>query len=280
MLWRSDNITISTDEEVQWLRDDGISTVIDLRASDEVQITGTEVLDRHGVSHVHRAMTRKTADPVTLAKTFKAVTDYEGVGNWYLRLARARAAVLLDCLQDIAEADGGILFYCTAGKDRTGVLAAIVLLFLGADDDVIVEDYEKTGPAIDRVFQRHSAATGRPAPGQQFRTTPCCMPTLPACGPSFEAFTKPAALSLFSAALPRHKNEHPAAPLPTWFLDSANGSWNPPDDRLDPQNPHGTVSFLNEQRRARPAQVPRPGPSFALPHADCLRRWACPGRSS
>lgn len=172
VLWRSDNITISTDEEVQWLRDEGISTVIDLRASDEVQITGTEVLDRHGVSHVHRAMTRKTADPVTLAKTFKAVTDYEGVGNWYLRLARARAAVLLDCLQDIAEADGGILFYCTAGKDRTGVLAAIVLLFLGADDDVIVEDYEKTGPAIDRVFQRHSAATGRPAPGQQFPDHP------------------------------------------------------------------------------------------------------------
>jgi len=34
-----------------------------------------------------------------------------------------------------------VAFYCTAGKDRTGVIAAIILALLGTEDDAIVEDY-------------------------------------------------------------------------------------------------------------------------------------------
>ncbi|KAL7549381.1 hypothetical protein ACHAWF_012653 [Thalassiosira exigua] len=34
-----------------------------------------------------------------------------------------------------------VAFYCTAGKDRTGMIAAIILALLGAEDDAIVEDY-------------------------------------------------------------------------------------------------------------------------------------------
>jgi len=34
-----------------------------------------------------------------------------------------------------------VAFYCTAGKDRTGVIAAVILSLLGAEDDAIVEDY-------------------------------------------------------------------------------------------------------------------------------------------
>lgn len=34
-----------------------------------------------------------------------------------------------------------IAFYCTAGKDRTGMITAIILALLGAEDDAIVEDY-------------------------------------------------------------------------------------------------------------------------------------------
>jgi len=34
-----------------------------------------------------------------------------------------------------------VAFYCTAGKDRTGMIAAIILAFLGVPDEAIVEDY-------------------------------------------------------------------------------------------------------------------------------------------
>lgn len=171
-LWRSDNITISPDEQLRDLQDQGLRTVIDLRAPDEVQLTGTAVLERNGIRHLHRPMTRKSADPATLAVTFNSVKSYDDVGAWYLRLARARSGVLLDCLRDITAAQEGVLFYCTAGKDRTGVLAAIILMLLGAEDEVVVGDYARTGMSVDRVHLRHAAATGRPMPSMEFPDHP------------------------------------------------------------------------------------------------------------
>jgi protein-tyrosine phosphatase len=172
LVWRSDNITISPDDELVALRSQGLRTVIDLRAPDEVHMTGTSVLDRNGIRHLHRPMTRRSADPATLAATFSSITDYEGVGNWYLRLARARTAVLLTCLTDISDADDGVLFYCTAGKDRTGVLAAVLLLLLGAQDQDIIDDYAQTGLAVDRIHRRHATATGRPMASTEFPNHP------------------------------------------------------------------------------------------------------------
>jgi protein-tyrosine phosphatase len=172
VVWRSDNITISPDDEMVALRSQGMGTVIDLRAPDEVHLTGTSVLDRSDVRHLHRPMTRKSADPAALAATFSGITDYEGVGAWYLRLARARAAVLVTCLRDIAEAEDGVLFYCTAGKDRTGVLAAVLLLLLGAEEQDIIDDYARTGLTVDQIHRRHAAATGRPMVSTEFPNHP------------------------------------------------------------------------------------------------------------
>lgn len=43
-----------------------------------------------------------------------------------------------------AEAGRPLLFFCKAGKDRTGVLAALLLSLLGASDDAIVADYARS----------------------------------------------------------------------------------------------------------------------------------------
>lgn len=44
----------------------------------------------------------------------------------------------------VAEADGAVLFHCSAGKDRTGFAAALVLAALGAPEDAILADYLRT----------------------------------------------------------------------------------------------------------------------------------------
>jgi protein-tyrosine phosphatase len=43
------------------------------------------------------------------------------------------------------------VFHCSAGKDRTGVVAALVLAALGVDDDQIAGDYHLSAPAMDRL---------------------------------------------------------------------------------------------------------------------------------
>jgi protein-tyrosine phosphatase len=54
--------------------------------------------------------------------------------------AGARAA-FSELLTRIAETDGGHLFHCTAGKDRTGWASALLLHVAGVGDDTILEDY-------------------------------------------------------------------------------------------------------------------------------------------
>lgn len=55
----------------------------------------------------------------------------------------------------IAEnADRPTLFHCAAGKDRTGVVAAVVLSLLGVDEDAIVTDYLRSAAAMPRMVER------------------------------------------------------------------------------------------------------------------------------
>ena len=51
-------------------------------------------------------------------------------------------------------AEGGILFHCTAGKDRTGVLAALILALVGASKEEIAHDYSLTRVGVD-PFRTH-----------------------------------------------------------------------------------------------------------------------------
>jgi protein-tyrosine phosphatase len=49
------------------------------------------------------------------------------------------------------------VFHCSAGKDRTGVLSALILAFLGVPDETIVEDYALSGPAMERLLEQIKA---------------------------------------------------------------------------------------------------------------------------
>ena len=44
------------------------------------------------------------------------------------------------------------IIHCTSGKDRTGVLCALVLKICGASDDVVYDDYNKSELYIEEMF--------------------------------------------------------------------------------------------------------------------------------
>ena len=47
-------------------------------------------------------------------------------------------------IQTILDAKSNVLYFCGAGKDRTGIVSAIILKKLGFDDQTIIDDYMKT----------------------------------------------------------------------------------------------------------------------------------------
>ncbi len=71
----------------------------------------------------------------------------EDVRRYYIDLYRklplnqSYRSLFAKIIRRMTEVDGRVLFHCTAGKDRTGILVALVLHLLGADWEVILADY-------------------------------------------------------------------------------------------------------------------------------------------
>ena len=62
---------------------------------------------------------------------------------------------LVDALEIIADTDNHpLVFHCSAGKDRTGVLAAIVLTAMGIVDEDVVDDYTLSAPLMKEIRDR------------------------------------------------------------------------------------------------------------------------------
>src|SRR5690606_23406439 len=88
------------------------------------------------------------------------VLTHETMGHMYVGMIERGSAQLVTALNVIAYAPGTTAFHCTAGRDRTGVLAALLLTTLGASDDDIITDYAKTGPNMPGIMSRSEAVLG------------------------------------------------------------------------------------------------------------------------
>jgi protein-tyrosine phosphatase len=74
----------------------------------------------------------------------------------YMSMLERGADAYATALRRIAGSDSPVVFFCAAGKDRTGVFAAFVLGLLGVSDDDIVADYALTGEVIEKIHARRS----------------------------------------------------------------------------------------------------------------------------
>jgi hypothetical protein len=90
-------------------------------------------------------------------------SDEPQVVQAYLSYLTARPDSIVASVRAIADAQGGVLVHCAAGKDRTGVVVALALDAAGVDRQAIVEDYLVTAQRIDAIMARLiSSPTYRP----------------------------------------------------------------------------------------------------------------------
>lgn len=158
LLWRSDDPTISPREEIQSLFDRGLSAVLDLRSTPEVNASPHHSAAELGVRHHHLPLAEAAVNPLALVEAAPSMRSPADVGRWYAGLVRSHVHEVSQGLEVIGTTEGGVLFHCAAGKDRTGILAAVVLSLLGADRNDIVADYARTQENLEQIFQRLRAA--------------------------------------------------------------------------------------------------------------------------
>jgi hypothetical protein len=61
----------------------------------------------------------------------------------------------------VTQEDGATLFHCHTGKDRTGLVAAVILTLLGVDEEDVIADYMMSTPYVEPMLE-YLAAKGQP----------------------------------------------------------------------------------------------------------------------
>jgi protein-tyrosine phosphatase len=159
-VFRSDSLHQLTEADLGVLRTLGLRAVFDLRQSIERTRQPTVIPASHGHRAVHLVVGQDAVaeagtplaeeDPETdrwlldaiLAGSLPEPDDGYLVGlydQFVVAGAPAYGALLTYLAQDDALP---ALFHCAAGKDRTGIAAALLLSVLGVDDETILDDYE------------------------------------------------------------------------------------------------------------------------------------------
>jgi hypothetical protein len=153
-LFRSDSLASVSDTDVRYIVDTlALRTAVDLRAGHEVDDHPHRPLVDAGVVVHHRPIvdeTRRRPDdapvlPRRLDEAYALMLDRFG----------DRFAAVVELL---ADGDGHpVVFFCAGGKDRTGLVAALVLGALGVADEEIAADYALTADNLPVLLERNRA---------------------------------------------------------------------------------------------------------------------------
>jgi protein-tyrosine phosphatase len=129
-LFRSDSLDRLTEKGVETFLRLGIRTVVNLRSEN------TEAEDVPGIV--------SAVNMIPLPWDMKGVI--EDVRQTYRNLVLDNLSVFREAFLLLADTGNlPLLFHCAAGKDRTGILAAVILKSLGVADEIICADYVLTG---------------------------------------------------------------------------------------------------------------------------------------
>ena len=115
-------------EDIRWLLEHDVRTVVDLRALNEAEKRPFP-LETHPEFTYHH-MPVSTGDIVPLC--------VEDVPRSYMAMADEK---MNDIITLVENAPTNVLYFCNAGKDRTGVLSALLLRRMGASRQEIVDNY-------------------------------------------------------------------------------------------------------------------------------------------
>ncbi|WP_152545406.1 tyrosine-protein phosphatase [Microbacterium sp. CH12i] len=94
--------------------------------------------------------------------TSSLVTDHgtSWTATYYDYLVDGPDEIILAVRTVMDDAENGVYFHCAAGKDRTGVIAALLLDVLGVEHPLIVEDFLLTDVGIANILERLRAVPG------------------------------------------------------------------------------------------------------------------------
>jgi protein tyrosine/serine phosphatase len=151
---RSDNVRTLTDEGWRALAEHGVERIVDLRFPEELEDDQPRDVD---IDVVHVSVLGDGFDPDYVKELDAHLAQVDDVADHYawsyvdfLERYRERFGVVFAA---IADTDGTVVVHCVAGKDRTGLVSAVLLRLVGVDHETIGADYARTAENLRPRWQ-------------------------------------------------------------------------------------------------------------------------------
>jgi tRNA (guanine37-N1)-methyltransferase len=140
--FRSDYIDEISESDLNGLCDMNLTTIVDLRSKTETEsnpgfVSLSNRFDYHNIPLLHESAIYETLRTMQLK-------------DLYIIFAERGRKKIGQAFKIMAKCRGACMFYCYAGKDRTGIVAAVLLLAMGVSHDDTIADYEISG-----TYYRH-----------------------------------------------------------------------------------------------------------------------------
>lgn len=140
---RSDVPACISKEEMQWLIENNIVTIIDLRDESERVRKKCPLAENPGFHYYCMPVTGGNKVP-------ESVND---VPESYINMADAQMDAIIDAIWN---AKTNVLYFCNAGKDRTGVVSALLLAKMGMSKEYIIADYMESKKNLKEILEDYA----------------------------------------------------------------------------------------------------------------------------
>ena len=140
---RSDVPDKITEQETEWLVRENITTIVDLRAEEERERRKCPLAGDNRFRYLCMSVTGGNVVPPSV----------DDVSKSYIHMVDEQMETIISAIQ---KAETNVLYFCNAGKDRTGVVSAILLSHMGMDEAYIVADYMKSKENLRHVLVEYA----------------------------------------------------------------------------------------------------------------------------
>lgn len=149
LLFRSDHLQGLTEADKQTLKELGLAQSIDFRGAAERAAAAYQLpgVQQHSLA-IEPTVVQSMQALVASGQALTGAAATELMLDLYRSLVNERAHRFAELFEHLLQAQSPLVFHCTAGKDRTGVAAAWILLALGVPRDVVMQDFLLTNQVL------------------------------------------------------------------------------------------------------------------------------------
>lgn len=150
-----------SDEARQHIIDAGLTTVIDMRYPHEVAQRPNRFAGMPGVVFNNIPLYVETS-------YFAMIRQMRDVGSWYCTILDNGGPPMKDIFEALVRAQGTCLVHCYVGKDRTGIVSALLLELMGVSEEDVIEDYLISHDRLQNTLAEMASIRPFFVPKQQF----------------------------------------------------------------------------------------------------------------